>query len=67
MGLSVLCAVADLAKVHATKSHLQDRDGFAVVVSGVPCVSRSNVVTSYNSHSQLRSQQAFHKNLSSGD
>ena len=45
-------------KVHVTKSHLQDRDGFAVVVGGVPCVSRNNVVTSYNSHFKLNAMAA---------
>ena len=37
---------------------MQDRDGFAVDVGGVPCVSRSNVVTSYNSHSKLNAMAA---------
>jgi len=37
-------------KAHSTKSHQVDHDGFAVVVGGV---SRTNDVTSHNSHSQL--------------
>ena len=45
-------------KIHPTKSHKMDGDGFAVIVSGVPHVSRSNAVTSHNSHSQFNAMPA---------
>ena len=45
-------------KIHSTKSRKVDGDGFAVVVSGVHDVSRSNAVTSHNSHSQFNAMPA---------
>jgi len=45
-------------KIHSTKSHKVDGDGFAVVVSGVTNVSRSNAVTSHTSHSQFNAMPA---------
>ena len=45
-------------KIHATKTHKVDGDGFAVVVSGVPHVSRSSAVTSQNSQPQFTAMPA---------